>query len=95
MALCSIWKGEGRRRKRAAFAVKAFVFQVPGTCDGALLSWKWLYTCLPMGRGELIPCFALPVYVASAFPIKLSIAQPTNSPTFTLLILSLIPLVGM
>jgi len=28
------------------------------TLDGALLSWRWLHTCLTMGSSEQIPCFA-------------------------------------
>lgn len=48
---------------------------------------------LPMGSGEGIPCFALLVHMAFAFPIKL-LSQPTSVLTFTLLILSSIPLRG-
>ena len=33
--------------------------QVTGTREGALLSRRWLNTCLPMGSREPIPCFAL------------------------------------
>jgi len=32
--------------------------------DGALLSWKWLSTCLLMRSSELIPSFALLVHTA-------------------------------
>lgn len=32
-------------------------------------------TCLPMGKGEWIPWFALIVFMAFAFPIKLSLSQ--------------------
>ena len=62
--------------------------------DGALLSWRWLNTCLPMGKSELIPCFALLVHVAFALPIELSLSQPMSFLTFTLPILSPIPLGG-
>ena len=61
------------------------------TCDGALLSWRWLNTCLLMGRSESIPCFALLVCTAFALPIKLSLSQLTSFLTFTLPILSSIP----
>ena len=66
--------------------------QVTVTRGGALLSWRWLNTCLLMGSCELIPCFALLACVAFALPIKLSLSQPTSFCTFTLLILSPIPL---
>jgi len=59
--------------------------------DGALLSWRWLNTCLPMGSSEHIPHFALLACVALAFHIKLSLSQPTSFLTFTLLIRSPIP----
>ena len=66
--------------------------QVTITHDGALLSWRWLNTCLPTGSSEWIPCFALLVRTAFALPIKLSLSQPMSFLTFTLLILSPIPL---
>ena len=62
--------------------------------DGALLSWTWLNTCLLMGSNEWIPCFALLACMAFALAIKLSLSQPTSFLTYTLLILSLIPLWG-
>ena len=65
--------------------------QVTVTGDGALLSWRWLNTRLPMGSGERIPYFALLACVAFALLIKLSLSQPTNFLTFTLSILSPIP----
>lgn len=43
--------------------------------DGALLSWRWLNTCLPLGSSELIPWFALLERVALAFLIKLHLPQ--------------------
>lgn len=48
--------------------------------------------CLPVGRGELIPLFALLIQVAFGLPIKLYLSQPTSLLTFTLLILSHVPL---
>ena len=64
--------------------------QVTTMGDGALLSWR----CLPVGSGELIPCFDLLVHAASALPVKLALSQPTSFLTFTLLILSSIPVGG-
>lgn len=49
--------------------------QVTIMLDGALLSWRWLNTCLPLGSSELIPWFALLEHVAFAFPIKLRLPQ--------------------
>jgi len=68
--------------------------QVTVTCDGALLYWRWLNTCLPMGSSERIPSFALLAPAAFALPVKLTLSQPTSLLTFTLLILSPIPPVG-
>ena len=65
--------------------------QVTITREGALLSWGWLNAGLPMGRGEGMPCFALLACAAFAFPIKLSLSQPTSFLTLTLPILSPIP----
>lgn len=55
--------------------------------DGALLSWRYLQTCLPMGGAERVPCFALLVCAAFALPTKLSLSQPMSFLTSTLLIL--------
>lgn len=51
------------------------------------------WTLPAMGSGELTPCFALLVCVAFASPIKLSLSQATSYLTFSLLIVSLMPLV--
>jgi len=56
--------------------------------DGAVISWRWLNTCLLMGSRELIPHFVLLACVALALPTKLSLSQPMSFLTFTLLILS-------
>jgi len=63
----------------------------PLTHDGALLSWRWLNTCLLVGSRERIPHFALLVCTASALPIEPSLSQPTGFLTFNLLFLSPIP----
>jgi len=60
--------------------------------DGALLSWRWLNTCLPVGNSELIPCFALIARTSFAFPVKLSLCLSSSFLTFTHLILFPIPL---
>ena len=49
--------------------------QVTITCHGALLSWRWLNSCLPMGSSELIPCFALLACTPFAFLIKLFLSH--------------------
>lgn len=58
------------------------------TCDGALLSWRLLNTCQPMGIGEEIP-FALLACMALPSPVKLSLSQHIGFLTFALLILCL------
>ena len=90
MASCSAYKAGGRR-KRGHSELWHLPSQVTITRDGALLSWRWLNTCLPMGNSGWIPCFVLIVYVAFALPIKLPLSEPMSFLTFTLLILSLIP----
>lgn len=60
-------------------------FQVTVTCDAA---WGLLNTCLTMGNGEWMPCFAFLECAAFAFTIKLSLSQPMIFLTFSLLILS-------
>lgn len=47
----------------------------PYACAVALLSSKWLDTCLAMGSNELIPLLALFALVAFVCPIKLSFSQ--------------------
>jgi len=45
-----------------------------------------------MGSNELIPSFALLVFMTFALPIELSLSQPMSFLTFTFLILSPVPL---
>ena len=45
--------------------------QVAFTWDGALLSWRWLNSCLPAGSSEWVPYFSSVACTAFAFPIKL------------------------
>ena len=40
------------------------------TYDEAMLSWRWLNTCLTMGRSEWIPYFAVLVHTTFASPFK-------------------------
>lgn len=49
---------------------------------------------LPRGNRELIPSFAPLVCATFAFPMKISLSQPTVFPAFTLPVFSLIPLLG-
>lgn len=65
--------------------------QVNTMHNGAQPSRRRPNTRPPRGNGELIPCF-LPACGAFALPIKPSLPQPTSPPTFTLWILSSIPL---
>ena len=58
MTSCSAIKAGGKKEEGRMFGVMAFLFQVTVTHDGALLSWKWLNTCLPMGSSGCIPYFA-------------------------------------
>jgi len=60
--------------------------QVTVTRDRALLSWRWLNTCLPTGSRERIPHFALLACAGFALRIKLSLPQPSSFLTFTLLL---------
>ncbi|XP_076190115.1 protein unc-93 homolog A isoform X3 [Aptenodytes patagonicus] len=52
MTSCSAYKAGGRRRKGGRSDQWRLSSQVTITHDGALLSWRWLNTCLPMGRSE-------------------------------------------
>lgn len=47
------------------FGAMTIVCPSPYYHEGAWLSWAWLSTSLPMGSGELIPWFALPVCAAA------------------------------
>lgn len=70
--------------------ITMFVILGNHSMDAALLSWRYLNTCLLLGS----PCSAVLVCMAFAFPIKLSLAQPRAFPAFTPMIPSLTPLVG-
>ena len=62
--------------------------QVTITRNGALLSWRWLNTCLLMGSSEWSPYCVLLACTAFALHIKLSLSQPMRFHAFALLILS-------
>lgn len=55
----SIWS-RGKNEEGGTFGMLALIFPSNIMCDGALVSWPWLNTCLTMGRRELlsINCFA-------------------------------------
>jgi len=55
---------------------------------GALLSWRWLNSCLLIASSERISGFALLACMAFALPTKLSLSQPMSFLTFTLPVLS-------
>lgn len=55
-------------------------------CNGALLSWEWLTTCLPTGK-ELTPCFPLLAHLS----IKLFLSVSRSFLIITHPILSPIP----
>jgi len=61
------------------------------SCDGALLSWRWLNRCLQCEAGNEFLVLLLLARTTFALPVKLSLSQPTSFLTFTLLIPSLIP----
>ena len=71
MTPCWVYKlgEEGRWGHLALWRLSS---QVTVMCDGARLSWGWLSTCLPMGSGEWIPCFALLACPAFALPLFLT-----------------------
>lgn len=69
---------EEERGKRGYLEKWWFSSQVTITHDGALLSRGWLETYLPIGSREWIPYFALLLWMALAFPIKLSSSEPTG-----------------
>lgn len=68
MASCSAYRAGGRRRKRC------FSSQVAIKCDGGLLSYRWLNSCLPIGCDEWIPCF--PLLMCTVFALPLNILYP-------------------
>jgi len=78
-------KEEGRRDHSEWWHLSS---QVTVMLDGALLSCRWLNTCLPVGSSEWIPYFALLACAVFSLPIKLLLSQPVCFLTFTILILS-------
>lgn len=88
MASCAAYKSGGRRRQEDHSGWWDLCSQVLELwCAGPLLSVRWLDTCLPLGSGEWMPCLALLVCTALAFPITLSLSQCIHFLTFTLLFL--------
>lgn len=78
------------------FGVMLFVFPSHCSVGGGPALWRWLNTCLTVGSSE----FNSLVWLCSCAHFLLSLLNclylnPLKSiPAFTLLILSLIPLVG-
>lgn len=73
VASCSAYTAGGRWKKETEWW--RFSSQVTIMHNEALCFWRWMGTCLPMGSGELIPCFALIADTAVALLIKLSLHQ--------------------
>ena len=92
MMSCSAYKA-GEEEGRGGYSEWCCLSsQVSVTRDGALLSWRWLNACLPMGSSERIPCFVSLACTAFALPIRLSLSQSMRwFLIFTLLTLSPIP----
>lgn len=42
-------------------------------CDGALDSWRWMKTCLPVGSSKLIPWVFLLVSIAFALDLSITV----------------------
>lgn len=86
MTAFSTHKSGGRKGKTMVLS-----FQVTVTHDGALLSWRWLNICRPIGSGEKIPCFTLPVWMDFLLYL-LNCLYLRSFLTSTLLVLSPTPL---
>lgn len=52
-------KSWGKEEEGGMSGVTCLSSQVIATRDGALLSWRWLNSCPPLGNGGWISCFAL------------------------------------
>lgn len=81
-------KSWGKEEEGGMSGVTCLSSQVIATRDGALLSWRWLNSCPPLGSGGWISCFALFVCTSFALPIKLSLSRSTSFFAFALPILS-------
>lgn len=57
------------------FGVMAYVFPSHITCDRALLSWRYMNTCLAVGSSDRIPCFALHLCMSFAFLLNCLISN--------------------
>ena len=88
---CPAYKAGGRRRKGGTFGVMALVFPSNPYVRWSPAFLGWLNSCLPTGRSERIPWFALLACMAFALSVKLSLSQPRSFLAFTLPILSPIP----
>ena len=94
MMSCSAIKAGERGRKGRHLELWHLSCHVTIMNVAALCSWRWLNTCLLMGSSEWIPWFALLARAAFAILINLSLLQLTSFLTFTLPVLSPVPLWG-
>lgn len=76
IAACSGYKVGRRKKEVGCLEEWPLSSQVTITCDGALLSWIQLNTCLPMEKNELIPCVAWLVCAAFALPLNCLYINP-------------------
>lgn len=80
MASCLVYKVE--RGRRWHLECWRLCSQVTTRCDGALLSWRWLNSSLPMRINESIICF---IYLCVCFLLSLLNWLYLNSRVFQLL----------
>lgn len=78
--------GEEGGNRRGHLQWRPWSSRVTVMCHEALVSWRWLSTCLSLGSGEWISCFALLVCTGFALRIKLSLSHPKSLLSLTLLI---------
>lgn len=86
-------KSWGKERTRRDFQNEGICLLKSPLCDGVLLVWRWLNTCLTKRNTELVPRFYLLECMAFPLPIKL-LSQPMTFLSFSHLILLLILLEG-
>lgn len=82
--MLSNWSKEKGGQSREGHGYGTLLPKQPHTCAVALLSSKWLDTCLAIGSNVLILLLALFAHVAFVFPIKLSFSQSVSLLTLLL-----------
>lgn len=85
-------KSWGKERTRGDIQSEGICLPKSPLCDGALLAWRWLSTCLTKRILEFVPCFDLLECMTLA--IKLLLSQPMSFLPFSHLILLSIFLEG-